>query len=494
MDKPTHETAEEQDAAEPLAGAVNPMRGRMRRGDVVPARELGHVHLIGIGGAGLSAIARLLHAGGVQVSGSDAHDSPLLHALAGEGIDASAGHDAHRLEGIDTVIVSSAVHEDNAELREARRRDLRIWPRSAGLQSILMDKYAVAIAGTHGKTTTATMLTTALVHAGMDPSYAIGAQVPMFGGNARLAGDVFVVEADESDGSFLEYTPGGAIVTNIDPDHLDTWGTEESYRRGFDEFIGNVDEFVVLCADDPGVRELNLSDTDDRVIWAGFGPGAQVQGRNLHVESNRTSFDVYWHGNEIATVRLQVVGAHYALDALLAMAAGLRLGAGAQRLADGLALHQGASRRMERIGSAGSVTVYDSYAHHPTEIAADLAAARAIAGERRVLVAFQPHLVSRTRRHAREMGRHLLAADIALLADIYLAREEADPDVSSQLIADAAGTDRVQAVGDLDAVLDTVSSLVRPGDVVITMGAGDITTLGPDLLAILDDGGHGRPV
>lgn len=471
---------------------MTPMRGRVPQGTVVPARELGRVHLIGIGGAGLSGIARLLHAAGVEVSGSDAHDSPLLHTLAGEGIDAYAGHDASRLESADTVIVSSAVHDDNVELREAHRRDLRIWPRSAGLQSVLTDRYAVAIAGTHGKTTTATMLTTALVHAGVDPSYAIGAQVPMFGGNARLAGDVFVVEADESDGSFLEYTPAGAVITNIDPDHLDAWGTEESYRQGFTEFVDNVRDFVVLCADDAGVRDLDLPDNDDRFVWAGFHGGAQVHGRNLQIESHRTSFDVYWNGREVATVRLQVVGAHYALDALLAMAAGLRLGAGAQRLADGLALHQGASRRMERIGTAGGVTVYDSYAHHPTEIAADLAGARAIAGDRRVLVAFQPHLVSRTRRHAREMGQNLLAADIALLADIYLAREEADPDVSSALIARAADDERVRAVGDLEAVLDALKTSLAPGDVVITMGAGDITTLGPRLLEMLDTGGPGR--
>lgn len=453
---------------------------------ILPPGELGRVHLIGIAGAGLSAIARLLHAEGVPVSGSDSNDTPVLRALNDEGIDARSGHDARRVENVDTVIVSSAVREDNAEVSEALRRGLRIWPRSAGLQSVLQSASAVAVTGTHGKTTTSAMLASALGQAGVDPSYAIGAEVPMFGGNARRAGDVFVVEADESDGAFLVYSPVGAVVTNVDPDHLDEWETEDAYRGAFVEFIAQVRDFVVLCADDNGLRQLDLSASDPRFIWAGFTAEADLQGRNLEIGAHRTTFDVFWRGAELVTVRLQVVGAHYALDALLAMAAGLQMGGDPERLADGLALHQGASRRMERVGVAGGITVYDSYAHHPTEMAADLTAARAIAGDTsRIIVAFQPHLVSRTRRHSRAMGEQLRAADIALVGDIYHAREERDNTVTSELIVDAAGDSRVRGAGDLDAIVHALGSLVRCGDFVITMGAGDITSVGPRLLSEL---------
>lgn len=450
---------------------------------ILPPGELGKVHLIGIGGAGLSAIARLLRDSGVTVSGSDAADSATLRALADEGIDARVGHDTGRLADVDTVIVSTAIREENIELREAQRLGLRLWPRSAGLQSVLQETSAVAVAGTHGKTTTAAMLTAALTHAGIEPSYAIGAEVAMLGGNARRAGDVCVVEADESDGAFLVYTPVGAIITNVDPDHLDVWGTDEAYRQGFASFIGNVRDFVVLCADDSGVNSLDLPPEDSRFIWAGFTPGAHVEGRNLSVEPRRTTFDVWSNGRELARVCLQVVGAHYALDALLAITAGLQLDADPQRLADGLALHRGASRRMEELGVADGVTVYDSYAHHPTEMAADLAAARAIAGDRRLIVAFQPHLVSRTRRHADAMGRQLSAADLALVSDIFIAREEPDPDVTAALIVQSADAGRVRQVGCLAEALNELTGLVRPGDVVVTMGAGDITTLGPQLLS-----------
>ena len=455
---------------------------------IPPASELGHVHFIGIGGAGLSAIARLMHGQGITVSGSDGVGSKVLDALRAEGITVFLGHDAAQLDGVDTVIASTAVREDNPEILEAQRRGLRLWPRSAGLQSVLTGNRTIAVAGTHGKTTTTAMLTSALTAAGADPSFAIGAEVESLGTNARRgSGELFVAEADESDGAFLVYTPAGAIITNVDADHLDNWGTVEAYDAAFAEFVTHVSDFLVLCADDAGAAAL----ADDaraqglHVILAGFGDNAGLRGSDLEISGARTAFTVTRHRKELGRVELQVPGQHYAQDALLALAAGLATGHSFDDLARGLAGHQGARRRMEFLGEAGDIRVYDSYAHHPTEIRGDLAAARAIAGDSRLVVAFQPHLVSRTRIYGEAMGRELSAADQVVVADIYLAREDPDPAVTSQLIVDAVDGPPVIAggpVADLDAV---VLPLLRPGDVLLTLGAGDITTVGPKVLEAL---------
>ena len=458
--------------------------------DTIPAaRELGVVHFVGIGGAGLSAIARLMAQQGIRVSGSDANESAVVEALRSEGITCFVGHDAAHLEGVDTVIASTAVREDNPEIVEAQRRGLRLWPRSAGMRSLMERRRTIAVAGTHGKTTTTGMLTCALIAAGAEPSFAIGAEVASLGANARLGrSDLFVAEADESDGAFLHYSPEGAIVTNVDADHLDNYGTVEAYAAAFDEFVESVSGFLVLNADDPGARAL-VAPARQRgleVLLAGFADDADLRGRDLVVEGSSSTFAASLHGVDLGPVRLAVPGAHYALDALLALGAGLLIGQHVDLLAAGLTAYTGANRRMQLLGSAGGVRVYDSYAHHPTEIRADLAAARSIAGGDRLVVAYQPHLVSRTRLYGAEMGEALSSADRVFVADIYLAREDPDPAVTSALIVDAIRGTEASLGGPVEGLAAVVAPELRPGDLFLTLGAGDITTVGPAVLAALD--------
>lgn len=459
---------------------------------IVPADQLGRVHFIGVGGAGLSAIARLMVQGGIEVSGSDAADSPLLEALRAEGITCHVGHDAAHLTGVDTVIATTAVREDNPEIVEALARGLRLWPRSAGLQSVLLGGPVVAVAGTHGKTTTTAMATCALQAAGADPSFAIGAQVASLGTNAhRGTGPVTVAEADESDGAFLVYTPAGAIVTNVDADHLDQWGTEEAYAEAFVQFVAGIEDFVVLGVDDPATAALVEHVGADVEVWtAGFDGSARVRGTDLRVDARSTTFSVLLDEAPLVEVRLAVPGRHYAIDALLALAAGLALGHDPEQLAAGLSTYTGAARRMQLLGDAAGVRVYDSYAHHPTEIAADLAAARAIATGDRLVVAFQPHLVSRTRLYGERMGRELAAADEVVVADIYLAREDPDPAVTAALVVDAAaavmGPAHASLGGPVNDLAEVLAPRLQTGDLLLTLGAGDITTVGPAVLQLLE--------
>jgi UDP-N-acetylmuramate--alanine ligase len=456
--------------------------------EILPVDRLGHVHFVGLGGAGLSAIARLMVQQGVTVSGSDAVDSPVLEALRAEGVTCFVGHAAEHLAGVDTVVATTAVREDNPEVVEAQRLGLRLWPRSAGLRSVMAGRRTIAVAGTHGKTTTTAMLTFALTAAGADPSFAIGAEVVGLGTNARVgSGDVLVAEADESDGAFLVYEPEGAIVTNVDADHLDTWGTEEAYAAAFADFVDTIGRFVVLAADDPGAAHLaeRARSRGLAVVTAGTDPGADLVAVDVGVEATGTTFGVERDGNHLVDVNLAVPGAHYAQDALLALGAGLVLGHDAAQLAEGLSRYTGARRRMEHLGVAGGVRVYDSYAHHPTEIRADLAAARALAGDGRLVVAFQPHLVSRTRIFGAQMGEELSAADRVVVADLYLAREDPDPDVTAATVLDAVNGPEATAGGPVAALSRVLVPLLREGDLLLTLGAGDITTVGPQVLDAL---------
>ncbi|MFT4187301.1 MAG: UDP-N-acetylmuramate--L-alanine ligase [Aeromicrobium sp.] len=445
---------------------------------VLPAEELTHVHLVGVGGAGLSAIARLLRQRGVRVSGSDQNESAVTRALAAEGVEVRLGHRAENIVGADTVVVSTAVREDNPEVIAAREAGVRLWPRSAGLQSLLIGQRVVAVAGTHGKTTTTAMVVSALRAAGLDPTFAIGAEVETLGTNARWGSDdVAVVEADESDGAFLVYEPEIGVVTNVDPDHLDHWGSTEAYAAAFEQFARRCATVVVASADDERARALPGAFT------AGLAEEADLRGLDLRVDAAGTSFRVRSDEDDLGTVRLAVTGEHYAQDALLALAVGRKLGADWDGLVVGLGRHQGAKRRMEFLGEEGGVRVYDSYAHHPTEIAADLAAARALADGSRLVVAYQPHLVSRTRIFGEAMGVALSAADEVVVADVYLAREDPDPAVTSQLVVDAVDGPPASAGGPVDGLDAVLDERVAPGDLVLTLGAGDITTVGPRLLA-----------
>jgi len=464
---------------------------------ILPADRLGRVHFVGVGGAGLSAIARIMARQGVSVTGSDDQDTPFLAQLRELGVTTHLGYDAAHLgelgEG-DTAIVTTAARDDNPEVLEAQRRGLRVYPRSAGLAAVMAGHRVLAVAGTHGKTTTTSLLTVALQAAGADPTYAVGGVLSATGRNGDAGtGDLFVAEADESDGAFLVYRPHAAIVTNVEADHLDNWGTEEAYRAAFEEFVAQVDPdgLVVGVTDDPGVADLRhaVLAGGRRFVGVGFSDRDDFRAVDVVLEGSTSSFTVVEGGRELGRVRLQIPGRHYVLDALAALALGVRLGYSFDALAAGLASFTGTQRRMERKGEAGGVRVYDSYAHHPAEIAGDLVAARAVAGEGRLIVAFQPHLVSRTRLFGVEMGEALGAADEVVVLDVYVAREEPDPAVTGALVADAVPlpTERVAFVPGVEEASAELAARARPGDLVVTLGAGDITGAGPRVLALLGE-------
>lgn len=462
---------------------------------LLPADQLGRVHFIGIGGAGLSAIARIMAANGVPVSGSDDQDTPFLPSLRELGVTCHLGyapeHLAHLADG-DTVVVTTAAREDNVEVAEARRRGLRLLPRSAGLAATMAGRRVLAVAGTHGKTTTTGLLTSALLAAGADPTYAVGGVLTATGRNADAGtDDLFVAEADESDGAFLVYRPHAAIVTNVEADHLDNWGTEEAYHAAFDEFADTVDRdgFLVCCGDDPGARALAATARASglEVITVGEAEDCDLRIVDLVLDGSTSSSRIVRDGVDLGRLSLLIPGRHYVLDAAAALAMGLRLGFSFGELTDGLAAFTGTGRRMELKGEAAGIRVYDSYAHHHVEIAGDLQAARSVVGGGRLVVAFQPHLVSRTRTLGTQMGQALGAADEVVVLDVYLAREDADPAVTGRLVADAVPLPAEQVVfeADFDAVPAELVRRARPGDVILTLGAGSITQLAAPILALL---------
>jgi UDP-N-acetylmuramate--alanine ligase len=463
---------------------------------LLPAEQLGQVHFVGIGGAGLSGIARIMLARGITVSGSDAKESRTIEALRALGATCYIGHDADNLGAADTVVVSTAVRENNPEVVAAMARGLRMLPRSAALEAVMQGRTVVAVAGTHGKTTTTSLLTVALQHCGADPSFAIGGDLNETGSNAHDgSGDLFVAEADESDGAFLVYSPYAALVTNVEADHLDNYGTPEAYRAAFDTFIDRIstDGFLVVCADDPGADALGRTAVERGhvVVRVGERADAEVRAEDVRFLGSASKFAVVDRGRRLGEVTLQIPGRHYVLDALAALACGMRLGFAFADLSRGLGAFTGTRRRMELKGQVAGVRVYDSYAHHPQEITGDLQAARSLAGEGRVIVAFQPHMVSRTRIFGHDMGVALGAADEVVVMDIYVAREDPEPGVTGALVADAVPLDPAHVVFERSwsAVPGQLVARARPGDVVLTLGAGDVTLLGPEVLELLGEQG-----
>ncbi|PZG27297.1 UDP-N-acetylmuramate--L-alanine ligase [Spongiactinospora gelatinilytica] len=457
----------------------------------VAAGDLGRVHFIGIGGAGMSGIARILLKRGVRVSGSDTRTSPLVTELRELGATVHIGHAASHIKHVDTVVVSTAIRDSNPELGEALRQGLRVIPRAAALAAVMAGRTGVAVAGTHGKTTTTSMLTVALQKCGADPSYCVGGQLVTTGlGADEGAGEVFVAEADESDGSFLMLAPGIAVVTNVEADHLDNYGDPDAVYDSFARFVERVGSALIVCADDPGsaalipqARARGLS-----VRTYGEAEDADLRIRAVRPDGFGVAFEVDGHG----PVRLSVPGAHNALNATAVIAVAVELGLPFDEIRDGLAAFTGAKRRFESKGEAGGVAVFDSYAHHPTELAADLRAARDVvagfsAGEGRVIAVFQPHLYSRTRFFADEFGVALALADEAIVMDVYGAREDPEPGVSGALVAGKVPlpAGQVAYVTDRAEVPALVATKARPGDLVLTMGAGDVTELGPMIVAEL---------
>jgi UDP-N-acetylmuramate--alanine ligase len=460
----------------------------------LPVEQLGRVHFIGIGGAGMSGIARIMLARGLPVSGSDAKDSVALTALRALGAEVHVGHAAEHVGAVDTVVISTAIRKANVELVEAQRRGLRVIHRAGALASVMVGRLAVAVAGTHGKTTTTSMLTVAIQHCGADPSFAIGGNLNESGANAHNgSGDVFIAEADESDGSFLLYSPTAAIVTNVEADHLDHYGTAEAVSEAFDRFADRVQPggFLITCADDDGARVLATAARARGVDVRTYGESADADLRLVEVTTRGTgSFEAVARGRRLGRVRLRLPGRHNLLDAAAALQMGLGLGFPLDRLREGLESFSGTRRRFELKGVAGGVRVYDSYAHHPTELAADLAAARDVAEGGRVVVVFQPHLYSRTSFFAAEFGAALGLADEVVVMDIFAAREDSVPGVTGALVAAAVPLSPPHLVYEpsWSAVAAHLAQRARPGDLVLTCGAGDVTMIGPEVLALLDVG------
>jgi UDP-N-acetylmuramate--alanine ligase len=482
--------------------------------DPVPAAQLGRVHFTGIGGAGMSGIARIMLARGICVSGSDAMSSALLDELGRLGARVRVGHARANLGDLgagDTLVLSSAIRADNPELAEATRRGMRVIHRAAALASVMAGRRVIAVAGTHGKTTTTSMLTTVLRECGADPGYVIGGVLNETGlGAEDGSGPDFVAEADESDRSFLLLSPDLAVITNVEADHLDNYANLAEIEDTFVTFGGRVGSLILACADDPGAEAVagRLEALGPgRVRRYGESGSADYRLGDVRTKGTTVGFTVSaGHsplGEVLARVRVDVPGRHNALNAAAAFAAAVELGFAPQRVAAALAGYRGTRRRMELKGEADGVRVLDSYAHHPTELAADLHAARDIiaegsgghggvvpAGANRaqdgqIIAIFQPHLYSRTRIFAGEFGAALGLADEAVVLDVYAAREEPEPGVTGRLVADAVPGGRALFLPDRAQVASMIAKIAEPGDVVLTMGAGDVTALGPQLLEAL---------
>jgi UDP-N-acetylmuramate--alanine ligase len=442
----------------------------------------------------MSGIARILLARGLTVSGSDAKQSRELEALRVLGADVHVGHRAEQVVGADTVVVSTAIRDSNPEVVEAHALGLRVLRRAEALAAVMADRRGVAVAGTHGKTTTTSLLTVALQHAGADPSFAIGGSLNDSGVNAHNgSGELFVAEADESDGSFLLLAPYAGVVTNVEADHLDHYGTTEAIEAAFAEFAATIDPagFLVTCADDPGAVRLAVTarTLGLQVTTYGESAGADVRVERLRLRGTGSAFEVVVRGRRLGPVELRIPGQHNVLNAAAALAAGLGLGMPEDVLREGLGGFTGTRRRFELKGTAYGVRVFDDYAHHPTELTAVLRAAREVAGSGRLVVAFQPHRYSRTAAFRREFGEALALADQVVVLEVYPAGEDPIPGASGASIAAAIPlpAHQVRFEPSWSAVAARLAESVEPGDVIMTLGAGDVTMIGPETLAVLEE-------
>lgn len=438
------------------------------------------IHFIGIGGSGMSGLARIALSDGISVSGSDAKDSSVLTALTALGAKVSATHEAANVEGADVVIYSTAISANNPEMAYAVERSIPILTRAQALALLMKGSRSIAVAGTHGKTTTSSMMTVALQACGADPSFAIGGTLTASGSNAhRGTGDFFVAEADESDGSFVEYQPLAAIVTNIEHDHVDFFHTPEAVTEVFDSFAATISPngFLVYCADDAGSRRLGESLLACTPISYGTSEGVDLALDQIALKAMGSTARVMWKGRAVGTLELQVPGHHNLLNAAACLAMGMALQLPVHQLLDGLHNFRGAGRRFELKATEHGIRIIDDYGHHPTEIRVTLEAARRYAGDGRVLVIFQPHRYSRTQAFLDDFATSLDLADDVTLLEIYAASEKPIHGVTSELIA--AKMERGHYLPNFVQASDRIIEMAQPGDVIITLGAGDVNSLAP---------------
>ncbi len=446
-----------------------------------------NIHFVGIGGIGMSAIAEILLNQGFNVSGSDIAQSENTDYLETKGAKIMIGHRAENIKDAQVVVYSSAVKpENNPETAEAIRLGIPTLRRAEMLSEVSRLKYTLAIAGTHGKTTTTSMVGLTLMNAGIDPTVIVGGKLKELGGtNARLGnGDWIVVEADEYDRSFLQLSPAIAIINNIEADHLDIYKDIEDIKQTFTEFANKVPfyGFVAACIDDNGVKEI-LSDIKKKVITFGLSRNADVRASNITHTERKTEFDVIYSGELLGRMSINAPGVHNVRNALGAIVVAKELGADYQKIKDGISKFNGVYRRFEIIKESDNLIVIDDYAHHPTEISATLQAARD-GWDRRIICVFQPHTYTRTKDLYKEFGKSFDEADILILTDIYPAREEPIEGVTGRLIADAAiqyGHKNVIYIEDKNNIFAELKQIMTPGDIIITMGAGDIYKLSREL-------------
>jgi UDP-N-acetylmuramate--alanine ligase len=448
------------------------------------------VHFIGIGGAGMSAIARILLDRGIQVSGSDAKDSIVIASLRAMGATVEIGHHASNILSAKTVVTSTAIKNSNPELKAALQSGIPVLSRAESLSELMKGYRSVAVAGTHGKTTTTSMLAVAIQECGVDPSFAIGGTPNDSNSNSHHGnGDIFIAEADESDSSFLVYNPFGAIITNVEIDHVDHFSSKEQLHQTFIDFIKSTKEFLIICIDDDGAKEIALVANELKLKVITYGESENAQVRISHVSTSATGsfFRITWQGIVLGEISLNIPGRHNVLNATAALAAGIALDLNPNQLISGLSKFHGVRRRFELKGDVKNIRVFDDYAHHPTEVSATIATARDVVAGGKIIVIFQPHRYSRTLAFAEGFAESLSVADQVILLDIYGAGEESIPGASSSVIAEMIrdlGT-KVDFEPSILSAIELAITGAKPNDLIITMGAGDVTSLGNQILTRL---------
>lgn len=449
------------------------------------------IHFVGIGGSGMSGIARIMMSESAFVSGCDMKINSTTQALADMGAAISSGHESSHLNEIDLVVASGAISQSNPELISARQHGIPVITRAQALALLMFNKKSVAVAGTHGKTTTTSMLTVALQQNGADPSFSIGGMINALGVNSHKgSGEIFVAEADESDGSFIAYRPFCAIITNIELDHVDHFSSLENVILAFLEFVQTIQPggVLVACIDDAGVRTLlpRIERKDLQVITYGESE-ADFQISRIFLESTRSTARVAKFGKILPELKLQVPGKHNILNAVAALAAGVALGVDAQSLVQGLGAFTGSRRRFEHKGIVRDIEVIDDYGHHPTEIRVVLETAKRYARGGRVITIFQPHRYSRTQVFSDDFAKALDLADFVFILEIYPASEKSIPGVSSLLISTRMNEDKVKYEPSMISVVASAVEMASEGDVILTLGAGDVTSLAPVIVQALEE-------
>jgi len=450
------------------------------------------IHFVGIGGIGMSGIAEVLLNLGYKVSGSDLRSSDITERLAGFGAEIGIGHKAENLQNVDVVVISSAVHDDNPEVVEARRLHVPVIPRAEMLAELMRMKYGIAIAGTHGKTTTTSMAASILGHAGIDPTIVIGGKLNAIGTNAQLGqGKFLVAEADESDGSFLVLSPTIAVVTNIDADHLDFYSGIEEIRETFVEFINKVPFYglAVLCLDDKNIREI-LPQVKKRYMTYGLSSQADIRATHVRHDGFNTSFVAHYKGYRLGEISFRMPGAHNVLNAMACIAVAMELDVPFAAIQEGFAKFGGVGRRFTVKGEPKGIMVVDDYGHHPAEIRATLAAARQGWPERRIIAAFQPHRYTRTHELFDEFVTAFYDADVLVLTDVYAAGEQPIEGATAERLAAEVlrhGQKDVTWIADREKIPAHLAGMVREGDIVITLGAGNIWQQGEALVRMLEE-------